>query len=212
MPTLVVDPNIVYVVLIVGLWVGVTAVYMPGTGVMEVLALAALGLGAYLLLSMPTNWVAVLLMVVGVLGFIIMPFIKQQWAMLAPVGLALQGLGGLMLFDGMSISPVVIAVMLVIPFMYHSFVLLPMLERIRAQGTVDKDELIIGMDGRVVKALDPVGTVNVNSELWTATSDEIVESGERVTVVDRDGLQLIVIRSKRKREMVNGHFENMPIE
>jgi membrane-bound ClpP family serine protease len=56
------------------------------------------------------------------------------------------------------------------------------------------------MEGRVVKALDPIGTVQVNSELWTATSSKTLASGTRVVIQERNGLQLFVEATKDKRE------------
>ena len=60
-----IDPNLVYLVLIAGLWVGVAAIHAPGTGIMEILAVVALGGAVYALANMPTNWLALVLIVVG---------------------------------------------------------------------------------------------------------------------------------------------------
>jgi membrane-bound serine protease (ClpP class) len=196
----VIDPNLVYLALVFSLWIGVTAAYVPGTGFIEVLALAGL-VGSLVVLShMPVQWWAVLLLVVGVSGFMVMPFIKTQLAALAVGGLALQGIGALLLFSGgMMVSPFVIFLTLAIPLAYHQWVLLPMLKTVSQQPTSDKDELLIGMRGRVTKEINPIGTVNVNSELWTAASDEHLKPGDEIVVVERNGLQLVVEGIKRKR-------------
>jgi membrane-bound serine protease (ClpP class) len=55
-----------------------------------------------------------------------------------------------------------------------------------------------GMVGRVGVAhgrLAPAGTVLVRGEYWTADSDDVVESGERVEVTSVDGLRLRVRRA-----------------
>lgn len=194
-----IDPNLIYLALVFSLWVGVTAAYMPGTGIIEVLAFAGL-VGSFLvLMNMPTNWIALLVLVVGVSGFIVMPFIKRQYAALATGGLALQALGALLLFDGIMISPFVIALTLVIPLAYHHWVLMPMLRVAEAQPVSDKDNQLIGVRGRVTKRIDPIGTINVNSELWTATCEDVLEPGDIAVVVERNGLQLVVEAVKRKR-------------
>lgn len=214
MPEIFVDPNVVYVGLVISLWIGVTAVYMPGTGFIEALALVAIAASLYALTNMPTNWVAVLVIIVGVLGFLIMPFIRQQYALLALGGLALQGAGGLFLFnDGLSLSPVIIVATLAVPLAYHMLVLVPILRRLTEQATVpvDREDTMIGKRGRVTRTIDPIGTIQADSELWTARSDDVLEAGTEVMVVAREGLQLIVEPYKRKRQPTD-HSQNGAIE
>lgn len=196
-----IDPNLVYFLLMFGLWIGVTATYLPGTGIVEVIALVALLGTAVLLMALPTNWLAVLLLVVGVLGFIIIPFIERRESLLAIGGLALQGVGGLLLFTDRSVSVLMIVVMLAIQYAYYRGVLVPMLRNVSEYTYEPRENLLIGAVGKVVKPLDPIGTVNVNSELWTATSDRRLKTGEEVVVIERRGLQLYVEGVKHKREL-----------
>lgn len=194
-----VDPNWIYLGLVLSLWIGVTAAYIPGTGIIEVLASGGLIGTMIVLVQMPTNWLAVMLLVVGVASFIVMPFVQQRLAALAVGGLALQGIGGLLLFEGdHRVSLFVILLTLVIPLAYHQWVLLPILRHIKKQPVVERDSQLIGAVGRVTTDIDPVGTVNVNSEQWTATSDEPLKAGDRVIVTGRSGLQLTVEKVKRQ--------------
>lgn len=196
-----IDPNLVYLGLVISLWIGVTGAYVPGTGIIETAALLGLGGSIFVLAQMEVSWIAVLLIVIGVSGFIIMPFIQTQYAALALGGLAMQGIGGLLLFNGGdSVSPLVIAVTLVLPFAYHQWILLPMLQRINQQPISDSDDTVIGMTGRVTRDINPTGTVNVRSELWTATSEKPLKQGDAVIVVERHGLQLVVEKIKQKRQ------------
>jgi membrane-bound serine protease (ClpP class) len=199
-PVLFTDPNIVYMALWVGLWIAMTAAHAPGTMIIEVLALVALVGTAVLLLNLPTNWLAVLIFTAGVVGFILIPFFKQQYTTLSLGGLVLQALGGYFLFDGLQVSPGVIAATIALSLMYHYFLLLPAIRQIKLHRLDDRDSLLVGMEGRVVKALDPIGTVQVNSELWTATSSKTLASGTRVVIQERNGLQLFVEATKDKRE------------
>lgn len=194
------DPNLVYLILLAGLWLSVTAAYLPGTGVVEVLAIGGVLVALYILASMPTNWLAVLLLVVGVLGFLIMPFVDQRLALLSAGGLVLQAIGSVFLFNGMSVSLPLIAVTIGAALLYHRFALLRVLESHRAQPAMLEDEPIIGAIGYVQKALDPVGTVYVRGESWTARADDVLPSGTPVTVVEREGLTLYVEAIKNKRE------------
>jgi membrane-bound serine protease (ClpP class) len=202
-----IDPNMIYLALIFGLWLGVTATYVPGTGILEVVA-AVMMIGAvWLLGNMPTNWGAVILLVVGALTFIVIPFLKQQLVPLAIGGLILQAVGSLFMFNGPQVSPMIIALIVVLSLLYHRYVLIPVLEKARLQPAADDNGALIGTRGRVVRALNPTGTVNVRGELWTATSDRPLQPGDEVVVVERDGLNIVVEGVKHKRAPLNGHEE-----
>jgi membrane-bound serine protease (ClpP class) len=200
-----VDPNIVYLTLIFGLWIGVSATYLPGTGVKELLAVVALVASILMLSVLPTNWVAVLVIVIGVLSFIVMPFLKQQLLLLSIGGLVLQGIGAWFMFDGAQVSPLLIALTIGLPLAYHRYILMPMFERVRQQPILNEDDLLIGARGRVTSDINPTGTVNVRGETWTATSDRPLKPGDDIIVLERDGLQVIVEGVKHKRTSSNGH-------
>jgi membrane-bound ClpP family serine protease len=194
-----IDPNLVYLILLVGLWMSVTAVYMPGTGVVELLAGIGVIASLVVLANMPTNWWAVILIVVGVLSFLIIPFIDRRFALLAVGGLVLQVVGSLTLFSVGSVSVPLIAVTIIASLLYHRYALMPALEHHRSKPAMLEDEPIVGLNGYVQSALNPVGTVYVRGETWTARSDKPLEKGTEIAVVDQEGLTLYVEALKRKR-------------
>jgi len=194
------DPNLTYLLLVIGLWASVFGLYIPGTGLVELLA--AIGLtGALLALAAnpATNWIFAVLIGVGVLSYMLLPLYRREWARWALLGLVLQAISGFFLFTDTVVSPVLIGVTVAISFGLYQLVLLPFHRKQVSQPTVGEDELIEGAYGYVVKPLDPVGTVNVNSELWTAYSAEPLPSGTYVQVVSKEGLRLFVERAKQKR-------------
>jgi membrane-bound serine protease (ClpP class) len=199
-----IDPNLVYLILILGLWMSVTAVYMPGTGVVEGLASIGVIASLVVLANMPTVWWAVILIVVGVLSFLIIPFIDRRFAPLAVGGLVLQAIGSLTLFNGISVSLPLIAVTIIASLLYHRYALLPALAHHRGKPAMLEDEPIIGLSGYVQSALNPVGTVYVRGETWTARSDQPLEKGAEIAVVDQEGLTLYVeaLKHKRRQEEV----------
>ncbi|MBC7812299.1 MAG: hypothetical protein H7175_14180 [Burkholderiales bacterium] len=208
------EASLIYLLLVFGLWVLVTAIYMPGTHVAEALAVGALALSIYLLSTMMANWWMVGLLVLSVTGFLLLPFFGQRWWRYAEGGLLLQAVGGLLLFEGTIVSPLAIAATIGLSLLYHRRILLPILAAQQGLSTLD-DETLVGAQGRVASALVPnesgsaVGTVNVRGELWTARSHDALESGDEIIVVERDGLQLFVEPFKRKRgalqEVVSDH-------
>ncbi|NOG52587.1 MAG: NfeD family protein [Chloroflexi bacterium] len=147
-----------------------------------------------MLAALPTNLGALLILMVGVLGFAVLPFLRVRPLWIALAGLVLQAGGSLALYNnGVSVSPLLIAVTLVLPLAYHMLVLMPMLNRQRNQPPVtDRDSDLVGMKGRVVATLNPIGSVLVNNETWTAEAGRKIEAGMPIIVVDREGLKLIV--------------------
>jgi membrane-bound ClpP family serine protease len=176
---------------------------------LEILALIGLVGSIISLAQMEANWLAVLAIAVGVSAFIIMPFAKEQYTPLAVGGLILQGLGAVFLFnDGTAVSVFIIGVTLAISLAYHQLVLFPMFKKVREQPIEHRDDQLIGARGRVIKELNPMGSVRVNSEPWTAISDKPLKVGDEVIVVERSGLQLVVEGIKHKRAEQDTEEEN----
>lgn len=197
---MIIDPNLVYLILIFGLWMSVTAAYIPGTGAAEILAVIGVIAALVVLASLPTNWWAVVLIVVGVLSFLVIPFLNRRYAPLALGGLVLQTVGSIFLFNGLAVSLPLVVVTIIAALIYHRYALMRTLDYHRAKPAMLEDEPIAGQIGYVQRALDPVGTVYVRGESWTARSDQKLEAGTEVAVLEQDGLTLYVEAVKHKRQ------------
>jgi membrane-bound serine protease (ClpP class) len=199
-----VDPNLVYLGLLVSLWSVVTIVYTPGTIIGETLSAVFTLATLAVLVNMPTNWPAVLLVALGVAGFLALPFLSLRWARFADLGLVLQAIGGLLLFrDGLVVSPAIILVTIIMAWAYHRLVLMPVLRRHIAAGSADEIAQLVGGRGRVTTLIDPVGTIYINGETWTARSEEPITVGTEVLVTDKVGLELRVEKAKRDEQAAN---------
>lgn len=198
MPT---DPNLAFVLLVIGLWVAATAAYIPGTGLIDLMAVIAVGAALTLLSALPTNLVGVFLLAIGVVGFALIPFIRRRPMWLVIGGVVMQVAGAFLLYnDGVMVSPVVILMTLSIPLAYHTLLLMPIMERqfSRPAGAMERDANIVGMRGRVIQTLSPIGTVQVNSETWSAEGRHKIKAGMPIVVVAREGLRLIVDLDEEK--------------
>lgn len=198
------DPGIVYFILVFGLWTAVMAVYVPGTGALETIALVLVGGALVLFAGLPTNWLGVLIIIVGLLSFHLIPLLYPRAGLLAEVGLLVQALGALILFNGSPGSWWLILITVGVAWVYHRYALYPLLKRMKQQAAViDDDSQLAGTVGRVVKASKKVGnayigSVNVRGEQWTASSTKPLNTGDEIVVIDREGLQLIVEGLKHK--------------
>lgn len=197
-----IDPNLLYLGLIAGLWLGVTVIYLPGTGILEIKAFVVLAACLFVLSQIPgTNWLAVLSLIIGVSAFVLLPFAPSGIRQFAEAGLILQAVGGFFLLSDRSVSPVVIGVTILLAWLYHRFVLLPMLRRQRTRTEYDEVNEVIGARGRVLKAIDPVGTVLVKGESWTARSRDYLTTDVEVIVIAKRGLELTVEKAKREETL-----------
>lgn len=193
------DPNVIYLLLLVGLWATVFGIYTPGTGVGEVVAVVVLGVSILGLATHPdTNWLATGAVAGGTLMYLLLPLYRRGTARFALIGLAAQTVGGLFLINNAPVSPVLIVVTAVASFALYQFTLIPILNQRNAEPVLGDEELLPGSVGRVTTELNPTGTVNVRSEQWTAYSDEPIKVGESIVVIRKDGLKLYVERYKRK--------------
>ncbi len=60
---------------------------------------------------------------------------------------------------------------------------------------------MVGCTGKVASPLDPNGLIKIRNELWVAKSEDMrLETGEKVTVVEQDGLKLTVRKANPDSE------------
>lgn len=194
------DPNVVYLLLMAGLWISATGTYIPGTGVAEI-AGAGLIIGTvYLMSLLAANWLAVIALVAGASLFFLLPLLKSEWENLAIGGLAVQAAASFFLFAEASVSPLWIVLSLIVAWAYHRTILRSVLMQQRTLSSTQKDAFLVGERGRVVAEIEDRGTVQVHGELWTARSRSRLESGAEIVVTRQDGLELHVEKAKRLEE------------
>jgi membrane-bound serine protease (ClpP class) len=198
----IVDPNIAYLLFSIGTLALTAEFYHPGaifpgvTGaICLILAFVAFG-------SLPVNWGGVALIILAVVLFIV--DIKVAGFMLSVGGAIAFILGSLMLFSPFaSPSPTMPRLTVSRPLIVlmtatiASFFLLAVTAGIRAQQAKAASgiESLVGATGTAASDLDPWGTVQVSSELWSAVAEEgSIKKGERVRVVGAEGVRLKVIK------------------
>lgn len=190
--------NVVYLLLMAGLWVSATGTYIPGTGVAEAAGAALLIGTLYLLSTLAVNWLAVIALVVGAGVFFLLPLLKSEWEPFAIAGLALQAVASFALFATEQVSPFLIGLAVLLAWLYHRGILRSILRQQRELSSTQKDEFLVGERGRVMGAIEGRGTVQVHGELWTARSRTRLESGTEIVVTQQEGLELHVEKAKRE--------------
>lgn len=191
------DPNVIYLLLMAGLWISATGTYIPGTGLAEIGGVALIIGTLFLLSQAAANWIAVIALVIGASLFFLLPLLKAEWERFAIGGLALQAAASFFLFTAAAVSPIWIVLGVLVAYAYHRTILRRIVEQHRTLSSTQKDEFLVGKRGRVMATIEDRGTVQVHGELWTARSRSRLESGAEIVVTQQDGLELHVEKAKR---------------
>jgi membrane-bound serine protease (ClpP class) len=215
-----VNPDVAYILLVIGVFGLIFELTSPGAvapGVVGAIALLmafigfgnlptniggivfiALAIGLFLIdLKTPTHG---LLTAGGVVAFVLGSFLLfPPWRGAAggPAGAAPGIAPGYPPAAGVGISLMAIIVMTILVVAFFVFVLGKGIGA-QARKVTFGVEALAGGAGTAVTDLAPEGLVHVGGEQWSARSEAGgIKSGERVEVVGRDGLRLIVRRSTR---------------
>ena len=197
---LITDPNVAYILMMVGMLGIFFELSTPGAVLPGVLGGISLILAFFAFQSLPINWAGLLLILFGLILLVVEIKVASH-GVLTVGGIVSMVLGSLMLFDApesdlriswLVIIPTVAATAGVVVFAVSAG--LRALYRPASTGA----NAMVGHTGVVRTAIDPEGQVLVDGELWRAVAaDGPVPAGERVQIVEVDGLTLKVSRANR---------------
>jgi membrane-bound serine protease (ClpP class) len=192
------DPNIVFLLLTLGVQAILIELANPGGWVAGFIGAVALAMAVYGLGILPVNWVGIIFLILSFILFFLDIKAPTHGALTA-AGLASFILGALVLFNSPNVPsfqrvsvPLVIGTGLVTAAIFFTIVSFG----IRAMRVPVKtgDRVIIGKVGTVRTQLNPEGTVQVSGELWTACAEDVpsIPKGADVEVLGVEGLKLRV--------------------
>lgn len=187
------DPNIAFVLLILG-GLGIYVEFSsPGLIVPGVLGGILVLLGLSALSVLPINIAAVALLALAVALFILEAKVASH-GILGAGGAIAMVLGAVMLVEGPPEMRIrwSTAIAVTLPFAIITVFLVSLVIKARANKVVTGDVGMAGLIGVAHTALDPEGKVFVRGEYWNATADQPVEAGSKVRVLEVDGLKLKV--------------------
>ncbi len=188
------DPNVAYVMLVVGFVLAVLALFAPGTGLIEVGALFAIILAGYGIYSQPVNWWALAVLILGVFPFLLALRKSRQYIFLA-LSIAALIIGSVFLFrtpEGKpAVNPFLAIFTSVLAAGFMWFVVRKGLAAL-GLGALNNREALEGKIGEARTNIHAEGTVYAGGEEWTARSTEPIALGSKVRIVGRDGLVLLV--------------------
>ena len=194
----IVDPNIAYLLLMLGFYGILFELQNPGAILPGVAGAIFLVLAFLALSALPVNAAGVALLVLGV-GFLLAEIKVHSHGVLALGGALALAVGGLILFDDRVVRvawPLVLGVT-GLTMVFFLFVLGVALRGRRGSHTTGAPALI-GRRALVVDGLGPRGRVRLDGEVWNAEAAGHVEVGAEVVVIGVEGLTLRVRPAARE--------------
>lgn len=189
------NPNIIYVLLMIGIYGVIAWVQNPGSVFSGVVGIIALLFALYGLQVLPINYAGLALIGVAFLLFILEVKITS-YGMLTVGGVVSLILGTMLMFQstprafgiswwGIALTAAILVGLVVL------IVILAVRTHVRKPSTGQKG--MVGLVGETHTDLAPEGTVYVRGEYWTAVAASgKIKKGTRIKVVDMEGMRLKV--------------------
>lgn len=193
------DPNIVYILLIIGFYGIVFELSHPGTFVSGIVGVICLILAFYGLGSLPVNYAGLFLIIFGVLLFIL-DIKAPTHGFLTLGGIIALTLGSFVLFKSgelfIKLSRALVATMVISTTGLLGFIL-PFILKAQKRKVSSGTESLIDEIGEAKTDLEPKGIVHVSGEDWYAEAQGgNIKSAEKVKVISVDGLILKVKKAR----------------
>jgi membrane-bound serine protease (ClpP class) len=192
------NPNVAYILLVVGSVLLMMAIVTPGTHVLEGGALLLLILAGYGIYNLGFNLWALIVLILSLAPFIysIQKPRREPFLALSLLGLVI---GSVYLFPSQGLIPAVNPFIATgVSLLMTGFTWLVVRKGIQAHHARPLQDLekLIGQSGQAKTEVRESGSVQVASELWSARSMKPIPAGSRVRVVGREGFTLVVERDE----------------
>lgn len=194
MEELLTNPNFAYLLLVGSVLLASLALVNPGTGILELLALVGLILAGVEMYFNEINLWALVLLIFGVFPFMLAVRKSQKMRYLG-VAIASFVIGSAFLFKGEGMQPAVNTFLaLIVSVLAGGFMWVVVSKSVEASLAPLAQDLsrLIGDFGEAKTDVYKDGSVQVDGELWSARSHELIAMGSQIRVVSRDGFILEV--------------------
>ncbi len=188
------DPNILPILMTLGMFGLIYEMLNPGFVLPGVLGGICILLALYAAQVLPINYAGLALILLGIL-FMVGEAFAPSFGALGIGGAIAFVIGSIILIDtdyeGFGVSIPFISTFAVANALFF-FTILTMVLKARRKPIVSGSEELIGTTGEVLEAVDNYGRVRVHSENWQAKSNVPILPGQKIRVTGMDGLTLIV--------------------
>ncbi|MGR9105795.1 MAG: NfeD family protein [Gammaproteobacteria bacterium] len=191
------NPNVAYILFLIGIYGLIFEFSSPGAVVPGTVGAICLLLALFAFQVLPVNYAGLALILLGI-GLMVAEAFVPSIGVLGIGGVIAFVIGSIMLMEtdiqGYGINPAIIGAFAFSGAVF--FILaLGMLIRSRRKKVVSGREALIGDSGVALNDFEGSGTIRIHSENWSARSDTPVKKGESVRVTGLNGLVLSVTRN-----------------
>jgi membrane-bound serine protease (ClpP class) len=188
------DPNIAYILMLLGVYGLFFELWNPGFVIPGVLGAICLLLALYAFQVLPVNFAGVGLILLGI-AFMVAEAFAPSFGALGIGGVVAFVIGSIILYDtdveGYQVAWELVGTVALLSAAFF-FVVVALALQARKRVVVSGAEELIGARGEALEPFAERGRVRVHSEEWQARTRTPVQLGERVKVIGRDGLTLFV--------------------
>jgi len=188
------NPNIAYILLMIGIYGLILEFYTPGLGLPGITGVICLLIAAFALQMLPISYVGLALIVVGV-GLLVFEVVSPSFGVFGVGGIIAFLLGSIMLMDtdlpAYQISLPLIAAFAVATGLLVLLVLGAVI-RARKQRVTTGVEAMLGAEAVALEDFSQHGHVFIHGEHWAAESELPVKKGDSLRITAIDGLTLKV--------------------
>jgi len=189
------DPSIAYILILVGIYALVFEFSNPGLVFPGVVGAICVLIALYAFHLLPVNYAGLALMLLGI-AFMVGELFFPSFGSLGIGGAIAFVIGSVILIDtdvpGFGV-PFSLVLGLAAASAAFLFLVVGMAMKARKRPVVSGREELLGSTGEVLEDCEREGWARVHSETWRITSAAPLKAGQRVRVAGIDGLQLEVI-------------------
>lgn len=193
------NPNIAFILMMLGIYGLIFELSNPGAMVPGVLGAISILIALYALNVLPVNYAGLGLMLLGV-GMMVGEAFMPSFGILGVGGLVAFALGATMLFDteipGFELSYWTIGVVTAMTGAVM-ITLIGYLVRSHKRPVVSGEGTLVGTHAEVDTWSHGHGRVRLQGELWNAEGPARLRPGQQVRIVDVEGLKLTVAAEKK---------------
>jgi membrane-bound serine protease (ClpP class) len=195
------DPNIAYILLLVGLAGLYFELAHPGVILPGIIGGISLIMAFFALQTLPVNYAGILLILFGIILFIAEIQVISH-GLLTVGGIISLVLGSLLLFESpdpaLRVSwSVMIPVLTIICLFFAGVIALVLKAQMRRRRT--GKEGMAGEEGKALTDIYETGTALIKGEYWNASSDKRIEAGRGVRVIKVEGIKIKVEEIENKQ-------------
>jgi len=192
------NPNIAYVLFILGLFGIIYEFSQPGLGVSGAIGVICIILGFYAFSVLPTNYAGLALIVVSIVLFIL-DLKLNLGGILSLAGIASLVIGSFMLIDTAApflqiAKSLIIGISIVVSVFL--IIVIRAVYKVHRKKPVTGSIGMVGTIGIVIENLNPEGLIKTHGEIWKALSldNKTIKKGSTVKIISVEGLLIHVMQ------------------